>query len=122
MDKQTIQSFNEGFLELIHSKNVDAIVDFYTEDGLLLPPGMPVIRGQNDIRAFWNGFIDQIERFGLETLDIKLLAEDSIREVGRFTFRSADASQPLITGKYIVIWEKVGTIWKFAVDIWNTDK
>jgi ketosteroid isomerase-like protein len=27
-----------------------------------------------------------------------------------------------VTGKYVVVWEKVGTEWKLAVDIWNEGK
>jgi hypothetical protein len=27
-----------------------------------------------------------------------------------------------VTGKYVVIWEKVGSDWKLAIDIWNDGK
>jgi ketosteroid isomerase-like protein len=27
-----------------------------------------------------------------------------------------------VTGKYVVIWEKVGKDWKLATDIWNEGK
>jgi ketosteroid isomerase-like protein len=27
-----------------------------------------------------------------------------------------------VTGKYLVVWEKVGSDWKLAADIWNEDK
>jgi ketosteroid isomerase-like protein len=27
-----------------------------------------------------------------------------------------------VTGKYVVVWEKVGRKWKLAADIWNDGK
>jgi len=27
-----------------------------------------------------------------------------------------------VVGKYVVVWQKVGTDWKLMTDIWNTDK
>jgi hypothetical protein len=27
-----------------------------------------------------------------------------------------------VTGKYVVVWEKVGSDWKLAADIWNDGK
>jgi hypothetical protein len=27
-----------------------------------------------------------------------------------------------VTGKYVVVWEKVGNDWKLAADIWNDGK
>jgi ketosteroid isomerase-like protein len=27
-----------------------------------------------------------------------------------------------VTGKYLVVWEKVGTDWKLSADIWNDGK
>jgi hypothetical protein len=27
-----------------------------------------------------------------------------------------------VTGKYVVVWEKVGNDWKLATDIWNDGK
>ena len=36
-------------------------------------------------------------------------------------FAKASPSQELV-GKYVVVWEKVGTEWKLSADIWNEGK
>jgi ketosteroid isomerase-like protein len=33
-----------------------------------------------------------------------------------------DSPPQQVTGKYVVIWEKVGNDWRLAADIWNDGK
>ena len=56
------------------------------------------------------------------TLDVKPLGTSAAREIGTFSLKTKGASQKEVTGKYVVIWEKVGTQWKLATDIWNEGK
>jgi ketosteroid isomerase-like protein len=52
-------------------------------------------------------------------------------EMGRFSMRRArsgpSALKPRVrrrkvTGKYLVVWAKIGNDWKLAADIWNDGK
>ena len=38
------------------------------------------------------------------------------------TFRSKAQPPQDMNGKYVVVWEKVGSDWKLAIDIWNSDR
>jgi ketosteroid isomerase-like protein len=39
-----------------------------------------------------------------------------------FSLKTKGATPKEVTGKYVVVWEKVGSDWKLATDIWNTNK
>ena len=44
---------------------------------------------------------------------------DAAREIGTFMLKTKGAQPQEIAGKYVVIWQKVGSDWKLATDIWN---
>ena len=39
------------------AKSPSRLAALFAEDGTLLPPGMPLIKGRANIEAFWDGFI-----------------------------------------------------------------
>lgn len=55
------------------------------------------------------------------TLDVKRLGPSAVREIGAFSLKTKDAIPKEITGKYVVVWEKIERDWKLAIDIWNHD-
>ena len=42
-------------------------------------------------------------------------------QIGTFSLKTKGPKQE-VTGKYVVVWEKVGTDWQLATDIWNDGK
>jgi ketosteroid isomerase-like protein len=108
-DKATIQSLNDKFAQAFNAGDAAAVAALYTDDAVILPPGAEMMKGKNAIRAFWKGAAEQ-------------LGDGAVREIGTFTFRTKGAQPQDITGKYVVVWEKVGSDWRLATDIWNTNK
>jgi len=56
------------------------------------------------------------------TLDVKRLSPHAAREIGTFSLMTKDPTPKEISGKYLVVWEKVRGEWKLAADIWNGGK
>ena len=56
------------------------------------------------------------------TLDVKRLGPSAAREIGTFSLKTKETPPKEVTGKYVVVWEKVGKNWKLAADIWNDSK
>jgi ketosteroid isomerase-like protein len=108
-DKATIQSLNDKFAQAFNAGDAAAVAALYTDDAVILPPGAEMMKGKNAIQAFWKGAAEQ-------------LGDGAVREIGTFTFRTKGAQPQDITGKYVVVWEKVGSDWRLATDIWNTNK
>ena len=71
------------------------------------------------------GVASMAEKVGdpkLTTLDVKSLGPSAAREIGTFSLKTKGPSPQEVTGKYVVVWEKVGNDWKLASDIWNDGK
>jgi ketosteroid isomerase-like protein len=56
------------------------------------------------------------------TLEVKSLGPSAAREIGTVSLKTKGAAPQEVTGKYVVVWEKVGDDWKLAADIWNDGK
>ena len=121
-DKATIQSLNDQFARAFNAGDIAAVAAHYTEDAVVLPPGAEMVMGRNAILTFWKSAADQIGDIKLTAVDVKPLGSNAAREIGTFSLRTKGAQPQQVTGKYVVVWEKVGADWKLATDIWNTNK
>jgi uncharacterized protein (TIGR02246 family) len=117
-----LQSLSDKFAQAFNAGDAAAVAALYTNEAVILPPGAEMMKGRTAIQAFWKGAAEQLGNGKLTTVEVKPLGSDRALEIGTFSFRTK-ASQPQeITGKYVVVWEKVGSDWKLATDIWNTNK
>ena len=121
-DKATIQSLNDQFTRAFNAGDIAAVAAHYTEDAVVLPPGAEMVLGRNAILTFWKSAADQIGDIKLTAVDVKPLGSNAAREIGTFSLRTKGAQSQQVTGKYVVVWEKVGGDWKLATDIWNMNK
>jgi uncharacterized protein (TIGR02246 family) len=121
-DKATMDKLNAEFMAALQTGDMAAIGQMYAEDAYLLPSGAEMVKGRAAIQAFWTKAAEGIGDFKLTTVDVKPLGTDVAREIGTFTLKTKGQQPQDISGKYVVVWQKVGSEWKLATDIWNTDK
>jgi uncharacterized protein (TIGR02246 family) len=121
-DRASIQTLNDQFTKAFNAGDIAAVATHYTEDATVLPPGAEMVMGRNAILTFWKSAADQIGDIKLTAVDVKPLGSNAAREIGTFSLRTKAAQSQQVTGKYVVVWEKVGSEWKLATDIWNTNK
>jgi hypothetical protein len=50
----------------------------------------------------------------LTTFDVKPLGPSAAREIGTFILKTKGPTPQEVTGKYVVVWEKVGGDWKLG--------
>ncbi|WP_426440101.1 hypothetical protein [Bradyrhizobium genosp. P] len=48
------------------------------------------------------------------TVNVKPLGSSAAREIGTFSLKTKGPTPQEVTGKYVVVWEKVGSDWKLA--------
>jgi ketosteroid isomerase-like protein len=94
----------------------------YTDNATAFPPGSGMVKGRAAIEAMWKGMPEHVTNPKLTTLDIKPLGPSAVREIGTFSVTTGGQTLQEITGKYVVVWEKIGNDWKRADDIWNDGK
>jgi len=121
-DRASIQTLNDQFTKAFNAGDIAAVATHYTEDATVLPPGAEMVMGRNAILTFWKSAADQIGDIKLTAVDVKPLGSNAAREIGTFSLRTKGAQSQQVTGKYVVVWEKVGGDWKLATDIWNMNK
>jgi ketosteroid isomerase-like protein len=94
----------------------------YSPDAYVLPAGAEMAKGHNAIEAFWRGAVKQLGDAKLTTVDIQSLGPGAAREIGTFSFKTKAQPPEPVTGKYVVVWRKMGGQWQLATDIWNMNK
>jgi uncharacterized protein (TIGR02246 family) len=120
--KTEIEAVNAKWTELFNKGDFAGIASLYTDDATAFPPGSAMVSGSVAIGAMWKSMAEQVSDPKVTTLDVKPLGPSAAREVGTFSLKTKGPTPKEVTGKYVVVWEKVGEHWKLAADIWNDGK
>ncbi len=120
--KAEIEAANARWMEFFNRGDFAGVASLYTVDAAAFPPGSPVVRGRDAIGQMWKGIAEKVTDPRVITLDVKALGPAAAREIGTFSLKTKGPTPQEVTGKYVVVWEKVGNDWKLAADIWNDGK
>ena len=117
--KAEIEAVNAKWIEFFNNGDFAGVASLYTEDATAFPPGAAMVRGRAAIAAMWKGMAEQVGDPKLTTLEVKRLGHFAAREIGTFSLKTKGPAPKEISGKYVVVWEKVRGRWKLSADIWN---
>ena len=120
--KAEIEAANAKWMAFFNKGDFDGVASLYTADATAFPPGSAMVKGRAAIGAMWKGMADQVTDPKVTTVDVKRLGPAAAREIGTFSLKTKSSPPKELTGKYVVVWEKVGRDWKLANDIWNEGK
>jgi len=120
--KAEIEAANGKWVALFNKGDFDGVASLYTADATAFPPGSAMVKGRAAISAMWKGMAEQVTDPNVTTIDVKRLGPAAAREIGTFSLKTKGSPPKEVTGKYVVIWQKVGKDWKLATDIWNEGK
>lgn len=118
--KAEIEAVNGKWIDFFNKGDFAGVASLYVDDAI--PPGSAMVKGRAAIEALWKSMAEQVTDPKLTTLDVKALGPSAAREIGTFSLRTKGPRPQEVTGKYLVVWEKVGSEWKLAADIWNDGK
>jgi uncharacterized protein (TIGR02246 family) len=107
---------------VFQQRHFDGVASLYAADATALPPGSAMVKGRAAIGAMWKGMAEQVSDPKVTTLDVKRLGPSAAREIGTFSLKTKGPTPKELSGKYVVVWQKVGRDWKLAADIWNEGK
>jgi len=120
--KAEIEAVNAKWVEFFNKGDFTGVASLYTDDATAFPPGSGMVKGRAAIGAMWKNIAEQVSDPKITTLDVKALGPSAAREIGTFSLKTKGLTPQEVTGKYVVVWEKVGSDWKLAADIWNDSK
>jgi uncharacterized protein (TIGR02246 family) len=120
--KAEIDALNAKWMQLFNKGDFAGIGQLYTEDAVVLPPGAGMVKGRAAIRTMWKNTAEQVSDPKVTAVEVKALGPSAAREIGTFSLKTKGQSPQEVTGKYVVVWERIGSDWKIATDIWNEGK
>jgi uncharacterized protein (TIGR02246 family) len=120
--KADIEAANGKWMAYFNKGDFDGVASLYTADATAFPPGSAMVKGRAAIGAMWKSMADQVTDPKVSTIDVKRLGPSAAREIGTYSLKTKTSPLKELTGKYVVVWEKVGKDWKLAADIWNDGK
>jgi uncharacterized protein (TIGR02246 family) len=120
--KANIEAVNAKWTEFFNKGDFNGVASLYTVNATAFPPGSAMVKGRAAIGAMWKSMAEQVSDPKVTTIDVKRLGPSAAREIGTFSLKTKGPTPKEVTGKYVVVWEKVGRDWKLAADIWNDGK
>ena len=122
--EQAIRAQVDRWLQFVKAKDAAGIAQLYTEDGAVMPPNAPIGKGRAAIEQTWASMM-QTPGFDLTFNPEQIvLSSSGDMALDRGTYKLAVAPNGTAqtdTGKYVVVWRKIGNEWKAAADIFNSD-
>jgi ketosteroid isomerase-like protein len=67
-----------------------------------------MVKGRAAIGEMWKSVAEKVSDPKLNTLDVKMLGPSAAREIGTFSLKTKGPIPQEVTGKYVVVWEKIG--------------
>ena len=123
-DEQAIRGQVDRWLQLVKAKDAAGIAALYAEDGAVMPPNAPIGKGRDAIQQTWASMM-QTPGFDLTFVPEQIIVSSSgDMALDRGTYKLAlapNGAATTDTGKYVVVWRKIGNEWKAAADIFNSD-
>lgn len=115
--RQAIESAVTRYVTASNRGDVDALMELYAEDAVLLPPDHEPIEGREAIGEFWRRGTDQ----GLEVSTLRIETDGKLGYlVGRYRL-PATGDEPADSGKYVMCLKRQADgSWKLTADIWNS--
>lgn len=117
--RQEIDAQNEVFRRATVAGDATAVAALYTEEAWFLPQGSPEVQGRSSIERLWQERLVRIAEVTLTAIDVVPLGQDHAREVGHFAVRLKTGGSDL-TGKYLVVWQRINGEWRLAADAVNS--
>ncbi|HXH00171.1 MAG TPA: SgcJ/EcaC family oxidoreductase [Sphingomicrobium sp.] len=123
-DEQAIRGHVNRWHQLMKAKDASGIASLYAEDGAVMPPNAPIGKGRTAIEQTWASMM-RTPGFDLTIVPEQIIvssAGDMAMDRGTYGLKMAPGGTPQTdTGKYVVVWRKIGGEWKAAADIFNSD-
>ena len=120
--KAEIEAVNAKWTEFFNKGDFAGVASLYTEDATAFPPGAAMVKGRTAIGEMWKSMAEKVSDPKVTTLEVKPLGPSAALEIGTVSLKTKGPAPQDVTGKFVVVWEKVGADWKLATDIWNTNK
>jgi uncharacterized protein (TIGR02246 family) len=125
-DEAAIREVDAAWAKAAAAKQTDAVVAYYSDNAMVLPPNEPMATSKEAIRKVW---ADMLTTPGLgitwQPTSVEVARSGDIGySVGTYelTMNDPKGSPMSDRGKYFSLWKKQADgSWKSSVDMWSSD-
>ena len=108
---------NKAFEKALMEGDVDYLVNDYTDDGCIIAPMAGETCTKESIRSFWESVISTNPK-SVEIITEKAGSKGSLAfATGQLLI--TDAESTVHKNRFVLVFRKVGGVWKLRVDSWN---
>ena len=121
---QALMQLSRDWSDVVGTGDLEAALEFWADDAIMLAPDMPALEGKKAIRGFVEGAA-QVPGFSIswEPISVRVSSSgDMAYMIERNVSTANDSLGNLITthGKVVTVWRKdADGTWKNVVDAWN---
>lgn len=119
-----LMQLSRDWSALVSSAEVDEWIDFWAEDAVMMPPGLPPLRGKAAIRDYVEAAV-QLPGFQIswepESVHVSRSGDLAYMIERNVTIGNDSLGNPVRTyGKVVTVWRKdPDGSWRNVVDMWN---
>jgi ketosteroid isomerase-like protein len=121
-DLQSAETLNATLAASFNSGDSARLAGSYKGDAVLCPPGSPLVKGTSGIEHYYRAALKSIADTKFTATEAKAVGDAELIEVGTFTAKTTGQHPRPVAGKFMIEWQKVGSDWRIAADIWNLDR
>ena len=123
-DQEALMQVSRDWSKAAATGNVDAMVSYWADDAVVMPPGQAALSGKAAIRAYVESSL-KIPGFTISWEPQSASVQGGqgyLIEKNRVTFTGEKGELVTVNGKAVTVWRKnADGQWKCVVDIWNDD-
>jgi uncharacterized protein (TIGR02246 family) len=120
-----VRAASARWLDVVGTRDVARVAEFYATDGTFLAPNAPLARGRDAVRAVWSQLLaapNLALRWAPLSIEVAR-AGDMACEIGTYELAmDGPAGRIDDDGKYVVVWRKTNGGWEVAADIFNSSR
>lgn len=123
-DEQMIRAIPQEFMQYHEARNIDKLVNLFTDDGRIMAPFRPVAQGKTGLRQTFQLVFDEFDQRNLkvDTTHVEVCG-DAAFSIGTFKVNVKMPTGKRVDdqGKWLVAMRRLGMTWKIVAHCWNTD-
>jgi uncharacterized protein (TIGR02246 family) len=122
----TLMETSRAWSAAAGSGDIDAILSYWADDAIMMPPGQPPLRGKAAIREYVEAG-SAIPGFSIEWEPLEAHVATSgdmayLIERNRISLQDSTGATVTETNKVVTVWRKQHDgFWKNVIDMWNAD-
>lgn len=125
-DKEAITAVSNARAEAFNHSDAAGIAEHFTEDAILMAPGVPATKGREAVRDYYQSIFDEYEP-ELESSYVEIKIDGDLaygRGVAKVTLTQKNGTESSVsTSKYLnILQRQPDGSWKTTHDIWNSNE